>query len=296
MTLSNTASTTTAATKKPTFQMTGISTESPYLKMLVYGQPGAGKTLLTGSSIDIPSMKDVFLINAEGGDMTLRDTDIIEHTEDFDWSVANVQSMSDVQNIIKVVTAHARARAEKDWDKVKKINADMGIPEDVDKKFRTIIIDSLTEIEQYNFEKLLGQEANRASGTLNFDSKTAEFKEYKQNHAIINLFTRHFRDLPCHLLVICGEVYAENDDKMQKFGPKLTGKLVTSLPAYFDVVGRLEATENRAEKRLDRKLHVQPSNRWYAKNRRSCFKEPMMLNPTMRTIMENLQIPTELKE
>src|SRR5262252_7280959 len=56
-----------------------------WLKMLVYGPYGVGKSTLAGSSVDVTGMRDVLMVDAESGDLVLQDNprivaaDEIEH-------------------------------------------------------------------------------------------------------------------------------------------------------------------------------------------------------------------------
>src|SRR5215831_477179 len=63
----------------------GLKISSPdefdWINMLVYGEPGVGKTRLAGSSILVPDMCPVLLMDFEGGTLSLagdmRDVDVV---------------------------------------------------------------------------------------------------------------------------------------------------------------------------------------------------------------------------
>src|SRR3989304_8659426 len=55
----------------PPFQMHGLTEYDRWLKMIAYGDYGSGKTRLLGSAVLVPDMRDVFLIDAEAGDLTI---------------------------------------------------------------------------------------------------------------------------------------------------------------------------------------------------------------------------------
>src|SRR6476660_5334933 len=55
-----------------------------WLKALVYGSPGAGKTTLFGSAADVPEMCDVLYISAEAGEEALIDNDRIQNADGID--------------------------------------------------------------------------------------------------------------------------------------------------------------------------------------------------------------------
>ncbi len=47
------------------------SERAKYLKLLVYGQPGSGKTYLAGTATKVPELSPVLFIDVEGGTKTL---------------------------------------------------------------------------------------------------------------------------------------------------------------------------------------------------------------------------------
>jgi len=72
-----------------------VSQIEPYLKILVYGEPGAGKTTFACSGHNHPQMGEVVVINIEGGMLAVAGTSAkateqvttIEEVEAMFWSI-----------------------------------------------------------------------------------------------------------------------------------------------------------------------------------------------------------------
>src|SRR4051812_6645408 len=142
----------------PPFRMSPKRTGADrYLKMIVYGPYGVGKSTLSGSAVDVPTMRDILYIDAESGDMVLNDNpriklpDEIEHVR-----VTNFLQVARVQEFLK---SHCVRRDGNDIDGMRNIEAvlkgvspsEIGDP----RRFRTVVIDSLSEIEAYCMYGLL---------------------------------------------------------------------------------------------------------------------------------------------
>ena len=53
----------------------------PYMNLLIYGEPGVGKTVLAGSAADHPDTAPILILDVEGGVTSLRtrtDIDVIQ--------------------------------------------------------------------------------------------------------------------------------------------------------------------------------------------------------------------------
>lgn len=291
---SSTSTTGTKVVKKaPPFRLSGLNTNKRWLKLLVYGQHGAGKTTLAGSAADVPDMNGVFMINAESGDMVLEDNDRIKHPEGID--VAEVLTFKQVAKMHEFLSAHCRLRDQNTPDADDKMRGYEAMlkgvePEDIETptRYHTVIIDSLTEVEAYCMYALLGISGEFDIGQIDEDMKTAEFSEYKKNNNMVNLLIRAFRDLPMHVIVLCGQVYEQDEQKRFHYGPALTGKLRSQVQGYFDIVGYLAVGKATEGTEASRRLYVQPVGKWDAKNRRSTFKAAHFENPTMKSILKDV--------
>jgi hypothetical protein len=101
-----------------------ISQTVPYLKVLIYGDSGAGKTWLAGSAADVEAMRPVLFVDLESGVLSIRDRDV---------DLLPVRSHADLQELSDLISNPS--------------------PEDgEDEPYRTVVIDSLTELYALNME------------------------------------------------------------------------------------------------------------------------------------------------
>lgn len=65
--------------KPADFQISPVGALHNWFKALIYGPYGCGKTTLCASSVEVPEMRDVFMINAESGTMSIEHAPHIPH-------------------------------------------------------------------------------------------------------------------------------------------------------------------------------------------------------------------------
>lgn len=295
-----TSSTATTASKvvasAPPFTISPVKKGDRHLKILVYGKHGVGKTTLAGSAADVDAMNDVLLINVESGDMVFDDNDRIENPDRL--LEVEINSFKQAAKVYEYLTSHIslwkRVDAGDEEAKQKLTNYQAmltGEPADEIEKlyrFKTVIVDSLTELQAYCMYGLLGLDGAFDLGKIDDDMKTAEFAEYKKNNNMVNLLVRAFRDLPMHVIILCGSSYTQDEQKKFHYTPDLTGKLSTQVQGYFDIVGYLVSGAPNDKGIAQRRLYVQPVGKWDAKNRRSSYKEAFFDDPTMRSILKSV--------
>src|SRR6188472_1547478 len=99
------------------------------MNLLIYGEPGVGKTRLAGSAADHEDTAPVLILDVEGGVTSLR------HRNDID-----VIQVRDIDTIVKV---HDELHKEKGGG------------------YRTVVIDSLSELQKLDMRTVMQEEYNR---------------------------------------------------------------------------------------------------------------------------------------
>lgn len=271
---------------------------SRWIKLLVYARHGIGKTTLAGSAADVPEMTDVLFIDAERGDMSLEDNPRIKNIQGI--SHVNATSHMQVARIQEFLKAHCVQRdnpTPENIDKMRKNEAWLrGIdPKDIPepKKFKTAVVDSLTEVDTYCMYGLMGVNQDQIITGKAEEIAVAQWGEFRKNNMMMQMLIRAFRDLPMHVIFTCQQVYNQDEMKRFHYGPALTGQLARQAQGMVDIVGSLRAAEAPDETgKQPRRLYVQPMDRYDAKNRRASYKEAFFDDPTMGSIMRAVGLLT----
>jgi len=275
------------ATKAPPFEIHTPSTRKTFLKLMVYADYGVGKTFLMGTAASVPSMRDILMIDAEAGDLTLDD----DADSGYDFGVIDrvrVKNYGQVARVQEFLKSHCRLATEGDTEKMREREAWLkGVKiEDIKKPrhYKTVIIDTLTEVEAFCMYQLLGvTDATR----IDEEVQSPEWAEYKRQHQMVQRLVRGYRDLPMHLLVACSRAYTQDDQKRFNYNPMLTGKLASQVQGFMDMVGYYVLRPGGEDgSDAARRLYVQPVGRWNAKCRFTSYKKPYFDNPDMDDILK----------
>lgn len=252
---------TTPAVATPVHQKTlreRIGAQSPdvlfeYLKSLIYGEPGAGKTHLFGTVEDDPeNFLPALLIDIDGGSATIR------HRTGID--VKKARSIGDIQDIYKEIAA------EPDY-------------------YKAIGLDNISELQKIDMHEVMVEAKNTANNPDNVDIYVPSQREWGKSGERMRIIVRRYRDLPAHIFMFAHlEEREDKATKLNRIWPSLPGKLRHELSGFFDVVGMLSTYEN--ENTIYRQIQFAKTRRVAAKDRFSVLPQVMMENPTIPQMWE----------
>lgn len=239
------------------------------MNILIYGDPGSGKTHLAGTAQDVPQMADVHVFNIDGGIMTLANRGDIHATD--------IRTADDLeQELFRIVNKDPKYA-----------------------KTKTVVIDNITELQTLVLEGITTKEfANRRKKDKNYSIDEVYLEDYGVSGKRLARILRGFRDLPMHVIYI-----AHKKDKMRKgtnvleeSKPNLTEKLCTAVMGYMDFVWYLYTADEQVgneevgyHNETHRYLLTQPMNNYAAKTRGSEFAQrigPIIRDPNMVDIMK----------
>lgn len=289
------------------FTIRPLKSDHRYIKLLIYGPFGSGKTSLAGSAVDVQSMQDVIMVNAESGTMSIEDADYIQQRFKIDQvRCTDFRTVALVQEFLQ---AHCKARDANDIPRLKALQARLfGYPaeiiedsKDIEdeyetdengqitwtkarlRRYRTGIIDSLTEIDTFSLYQLLGIQTDMK---LDKEMDVAEWTEFRKNNQMMQLLVRAYRDLPMNVILVCSNQFTQDETKRRFWTPSLTGKLAAQVQGFVDIVGFLQVGKPaEGSNKIPRRLWIQPIGQFDAKSRIASFKEAYIDDPTLQKIM-----------
>ena len=203
-------------TPKPIMRVTNLKdvNEHSYVKMLISGQSGAGKTSLLGT---LPGK--TLVISGESGTMPLegRDIDIV------DLSISDTVKGDDGKPMVLRDAAKriAKFRATFDW-----LHA--GAPDAKGKPsgYLNVCLDSLTEISETFVEDLNRQ----------FPDRKDSFPMWGEYSKIMRSIVKNLRDLPYNVIITVLSKQEKDDIGKRYMGFDVAGSISDRLPQYFDEV------------------------------------------------------------
>lgn len=214
-----------------------------FLNILIYGEPGVGKTYFCGTAEDHKDTNPTLLLDVEGGTVTLRRRPGVD--------VIPVRSMQEVVEIHK------------------KLHESPG-------QYKTVIIDSLSELQKLDMA-LIMKEVVRAHPDR--DPDVPSQREWGKNIEHVRKIVRGFRDLPCNT-IMTALAHSEKDDSSSiTYFPNLPGKLRIEVPGFLDIVGYYYVTLENQE--IVRRLQFAKSRRVVAAKDRTGTLGEKLDNPTI---------------
>lgn len=272
----------------PAFKIESAKQRERYLNGLFYGEYGVGKSTLVATACEVEKMQDVIFINAEAGDASIEgyDLDLI--------TISNYNQFARVHEFLrlhcKFRDAYMESKQDKNseaYQKLTKLEAMFrGIePEDIEepKLYRTVCVDTLTEVQKYCMYQLLG--ITVGTFALDMEPEIPQFAEWNRSAEMIRLLVRSFRDLPMNALFVCARAEEQDQLKRYHYNPLLPGKLANEVQGFFDVVGYLVSAPTEGGE-THRRLWITPGQTFKAKHRFRDFEGRYIDNPTMADLVK----------
>lgn len=192
-------------------------TLDPYLRLLLYGQPGSTKTRTSGTAALDERTSPALLLNAAGNPIAIRDYESVP-------DIINLDELSDVN-------------APYDWIR-------RGQPEnhgfcekfDLTPPYKCVIVDQLTDLQRMSFAQVTG---SKGLGPGEYPTRVTQQHFGLVLGQMVN-FARLYYSLPIHIIMTALEKKTEN--KMTgavTYSPLLWGQSDTEVPGYAYVVARL---------------------------------------------------------
>lgn len=239
-----------------------LKKSKPFIKVLVYGKPGVGKTTFAASAQDHPELRDVLVINVEGGLLSVSDKNLlVADVGRNDDASTNGKTMQDVEDVAWNIFTRKPG-----YEKIK-----------------TVVVDSLTELQARDLEDLVAKGRERKPKKPDGTLRTADeiFQEdYGQDTARMRRIFRMLRDAPINLVctALTKSVMPANVARGQtaepiEVLPNLTNKVGESLMGYMDFVWFFykDADGNRA-------ILTQTKGVYQAKTRYDKFQQAIGTN------------------
>lgn len=281
----------TQAPRTPTFQIKYPSEQRKFIKMIIYGKFGVGKTFLGGTSQDVKEMTNVINIDADGGNKVLDARGDIPTVE--------VRNYDRLNYVYEYLRAHCLFRDRGDIENLKKSEAWFrGIDIKSIKKptiFNTVTIDSISEVVRYCMYKKMGIDIE----TTKLDIFSAA-PEYKDRYSVIDnitLMIRKFRDLPMHVIFVSASKYHKDELGRMIYNLNIEGALANDIQGFVDHVGYYTMEINESEEH--RYLVLKPGATYQAKNRFKNFTGRYLIDPIMQDIYDlevlNKSVPARLE-
>lgn len=250
-----------------------------YVKMLVYGTIGTGKTRFASTA------PNVLFGNSESGTLSISGKDIDAY---------HISCFLDLNDMAEFLMEHCILRDKlrrgiKAGATAKQLNAVRDLlwqlchTDDAPRNgaepalYDSVVIDSLTDVQKKSLDEIM----NDAKRLEKHDPDKANLEDYGKNTTQVRRVCRFFRDLPMNVIFVCLPADDKEDSGEPIVRPLLTPKLAEEVMGYVDVVGYLFVKKAKVDDQmvLQRKLLVQQYDKFRAK-----IRVPEGVNPPMAIV------------
>jgi len=253
-----------------------------WLNIIVYGEPGAGKTMFGGSADKHPETGKVLIADVEAGKLSLEEMGV-DYTE--------IQSFEDILELYDFLYKYVHYRDIFFNDKTeatekKKARMQLAVLFGVEKKeealkfeppmYRSVVIDQLTELQKVNMSSLMDDVISEHPDR---DPDVPSVREWGKSSNQLRQVIRKFRSLKMHTIFLV-HLQTDKDETTGEIQmlPSLPGKLAREVPGYVDIVGYLEGNDDKGK--FQNQLYTRP------------FGKHKMLKDRTQSLGAGLKMPT----
>jgi hypothetical protein len=236
-----------------------------YIKAIVYGPAGRGKTTLIKTGLGNPSLEPILLVDFEGG------------VNDSIGSVCRFVDIDAIGNPVIGMIDVVTIRNGQDLDKVHRA---------VDKHksvYNTVVLDSITEMHKLLLDQLAGTDTAARASLLSV--RMPQLQEYGRAGNIMRHVVNKYKLLPdMHVLFLAGTRFERNPETGEtKNFPDLLGQLAFSISGLVSMVGYFGMMD--VEGKEERCISFYPSKKFEGKVRDEFGSfPPIIVNPTLSEI------------
>jgi len=228
----------------------GNSPQAILYDIIIFGNPGVGKTLLSATASDVPELSPVLFANIEGGTLTLK----------YDYpnlDIVNITTVREMFNVFKVLANNPG-------------------------KYKTLIIDSITALQALSVQELANKRVKE--GKID-DPNDRDWVVWHGNDTQTKRIVRAFEKAGVNVIFTA----LEKVDKDEKTGrsfilPDMVGKTAYHTPGNLDFVWRLSVSKGK------RVLLTREKKNILAKSRLNKNNQPILPeiieDPNFTRIME----------
>lgn len=225
-----------------------------WFNLLLFGDPGVGKTHLLGTAADDSRTSPVLILDVDGGITTVRNKQV---------EVVQIRTMKQLQDVANNLYNHN------------------------DDYYKTVCIDTGTELQKLDMAYVMSEAKRKASNPDKIEEYVPSPREWGISGERMRLIVRTFRDLPMNFIMTAHLNEAQLDTGGSKAYPSIPGKLRNELAGFFDIEGYYKTVSKKDGDKvtITRELQTLGTDKVQAKDRFTALGD-LMINPTIPMIYE----------
>lgn len=230
------------------------------IKLLVYGEPGIGKTMLAGSAVEVEQLRPLLVINVEDGAKSLKG----KYGSSSDIDIVTPRTFGQHQKILDDLYSRKGAG------------------------YNTVIYDNATEGQKAGIEYIFEQDKVSTDFT-EFQEASWANQGWNRSAEQMRKMIKTFSMLPMHKIFLAWRRDTSKDPKAERWGPAFSNAVASQVPGMFDSVfyyyWAMVTDPNTKKQAKSRVLLTQGSPGAIAKDRDDGNTLPVtIVNPTMEKL------------